>query len=51
MRNSHIEISPIAGALGAEVGGVDVAQDLDDGVIGEIRQALLDYGVIVFPAL
>src|SRR5437879_3016681 len=48
MRNSHIEISPIAGALGAEIGGVDVAQDLDDGVIGEIRQALLDYGVIFF---
>ncbi|HEY5299385.1 MAG TPA: TauD/TfdA family dioxygenase, partial [Acetobacteraceae bacterium] len=48
MRNSHIDISPIAGALGAEVGGVDVAQDLDDAVIGEIRRALLDYGVIFF---
>jgi taurine dioxygenase len=48
MRNSHIEISPIAGALGAEIGGVDVAQDLDDSVIGEIRQALLDHGVIFF---
>jgi taurine dioxygenase len=48
MRNSHIEISPIAGALGAEIGGVDVAQDLDDAVIREIRQALLDYGMIFF---
>ncbi|HET6605190.1 MAG TPA: TauD/TfdA family dioxygenase [Rhodopila sp.] len=48
MRNSHIEIAPIAGALGAEIGGVDVAQDLDDAVIREIRQALLDYGVIFF---
>ena len=48
MRNSHIEIAPIAGALGAEISGVDVAQDLDDGVIGEIRQALLDHGVIFF---
>ena len=48
MRNSHIEIRPIAGALGAEVGGVDVAEDLDEAVIGEIRQALLDYGVIFF---
>lgn len=48
MRNTHIEIAPIAGALGAELGGVDVARDLDDGVIGEIRQALLDYGVIFF---
>jgi taurine dioxygenase len=48
MGNSHIEISPIAGALGAEIGGVDVAQDLDDVVISEVRQALLDYGVIFF---
>ena len=48
MRNSHIEIQPIAGALGAEIGGVDVAQDLDDAVVGEIRKALLDYGVIFF---
>ncbi|MBN8904223.1 MAG: TauD/TfdA family dioxygenase [Rhodospirillales bacterium] len=48
MRNSPIEISPIAGALGAEIGGVDIAQDLDDIVISEVRQALLDYGVIFF---
>ena len=48
MRNSHIEVAPIAGALGAEISGVDVAQELDDGVIGEIRQALLDHGVIFF---
>ena len=48
MRNSQITIQPIAGALGAEVHGVDVAEDLDDGVIGEIRQALLDHGVIFF---
>jgi taurine dioxygenase len=48
MRNSHIEVHPIAGALGAEIGGVDVAEDLDEAVIGEIRQALLDHGVIFF---
>jgi taurine dioxygenase len=43
-----IQISPIAGALGAEIGGVDVSRDLDPGVIAEIRQALLDHGVIFF---
>ena len=48
MRNRHIEIHPIAGALGAEIGGVDVAGDLDDTVIGAIRRALLDHGVIFF---
>ncbi len=48
MRNSHIDITPIAGALGAEIAGVDVAKDLDEAVIVEIRQALLDHGVIFF---
>ena len=48
MRNSQLDIHPIAGALGAEIGGVTVADDLDDAVIGEIRQALLDHGVIFF---
>jgi taurine dioxygenase len=48
MRNSSIEVHPIAGALGAVIGGVDVADDLDNAVIGEIRQALLDHGVIFF---
>lgn len=48
MRNTPIEIHPIAGALGAEISGVDVAQDLDDATVGAIRQALLDYGVIFF---
>lgn len=48
MRNNHLEIAPIAGALGAEITGVDVSRDLDDAVIAAIRQALLDYGVIFF---
>jgi len=48
MRNSRIDVQPIAGALGAEVHGVDVSQDLDDSTVAEIRQALLDHGVIFF---
>ena len=47
MRNyRHIEVRPIAGALGAEVHGVDMARELDAEVVGEIRQALLDHLVI-----
>ena len=42
----YIEVRPIAGALGAEVGGVDIAQSLPDAVVVEIRQALLDHLVI-----
>lgn len=48
MRNSRIEVRPIAGAVGAEIAGVDVSRDLDEATIGEIRRALLDHGVIFF---
>jgi taurine dioxygenase len=42
----HIEVKPIAGALGAEIAGVDMARDLDDEVVAEVRHALLDHLVI-----
>jgi taurine dioxygenase len=48
MRNAQINVMPIAGALGAEIGGVDVAEELSDATIRDIRQALLDHGVIFF---
>ena len=43
-----LDIRPVAGALGAEIGGVDLCQNLSDDTIGEIRQALLDHLVIFF---
>jgi taurine dioxygenase len=42
----HIEVRPLAGALGAEVFGVDMAADLDDEVVREVRRAFLDHLVI-----
>ncbi len=44
----HFEVRRIAGALGAELEGVDLSRDLDDEIMGEIRQALLDHLVIFF---
>ena len=44
----HITVTPYAATLGAEVGGVDLSQDLPDEVIAEIRQALLQNLVIFF---
>jgi taurine dioxygenase len=43
-----ITVTPLSGALGAEIGNVDVSADLDDGTIADIRQALLEHQVIFF---
>lgn len=44
----HVMVAPVAGACGAVVGGVDLATDLDDAVIAEIRRAVLDHHVVFF---
>ncbi len=43
-----LDIRPVAGALGAEIHGVDLSRDLSDKTVAEIRQALLDHLVIFF---
>src|SRR5690606_15923699 len=44
----RITVRRIAGALGAEIGGVDLSQPLAEEVVAEIRRALLDHLVIFF---
>ena len=39
---------PTSGALGAEIQGVDLASDLGDETVLEIRKALLEHGVVFF---
>ena len=48
MRNTRIEVRPIAGTIGAEIHGVDISTDLDKETVADIRQALLDHCVIFF---
>ena len=48
MRNSRLDIQLLSGAGGAEISGVDVSQDLDDGTVGEIRDALNEHCVVFF---
>jgi alpha-ketoglutarate-dependent taurine dioxygenase len=43
-----IAVQPIAGALGAEISGVDLAKDLDDATIAAIRRAWLEHLVVFF---
>ena len=45
---TRLEIHPIAGALGAEIHGVDLARDTDDATIAGIREALLEHCVVFF---
>ena len=44
---SHIKVTPLAGALGAEISGVNITE-LDDDTFEEIHRAWLDYHVIYF---
>jgi alpha-ketoglutarate-dependent taurine dioxygenase len=45
---THVQVVPIAGALGAEVEGVDLAADLDDATVAGLRQAWLQHLVLFF---
>lgn len=48
MRDAPFRIKPIAGAIGAELLGIDLSADLPDSTIAAFRQALLDHLVIFF---
>lgn len=48
MSNDTLQIRRVAGALGAEISGVDLSKDLDEATIAAIRQAFVDHQVIFF---
>lgn len=48
MRTNHLEIRPMAGAAGAELGGIDLSGPLSDAEVDGVRGALAQYGVVVF---
>lgn len=43
-----LTITPLTATIGAEIGGVELADDLDDAVIEEIRETLLEWKVVFF---
>lgn len=43
-----IDVRPIAGSLGAEIAGADLARALDDETLAEIRRAWLEHLVVFF---
>ena len=48
MRIEPIDVRPIAGALGAEIGGVDLSGPLDEARFEAVHRAFLDHLVIFF---
>lgn len=44
----RIEVRPSAGAIGAEIAGVDLSRPLADEVFAEIHRAFLDHAVVFF---
>jgi len=48
MRNAAFTVHPLAGAVGAELLGIDISGALSDETVNDVRQALLDHGVIFF---
>lgn len=42
-------VTPLGGALGARIEGIDLSRPLRDADLGLIRKAFLDYSVLVFP--
>ena len=48
MTSPSIEINRVAGALGAEIAGVDLSTPLSNEVFSDIHQAFLDHQVIFF---
>lgn len=44
----HIEVRPIAGAIGAELRGLDLSRPLSDDQVAEVRRAWLDHCVVFF---
>jgi taurine dioxygenase len=48
MGGNSLGITPLAGAIGAEISGVDLAGELDDRAVAAIRQAWLQHLVVFF---
>jgi alpha-ketoglutarate-dependent taurine dioxygenase len=47
---TKLDVRPLSGVIGAEIRGVDLKRPVPDATIAEIRQLLLRYKVVFFPA-
>lgn len=45
---ARFEARPLTPVIGAELHGIDLAGEIDDGLVAEVRKALLEYKVVFF---
>ncbi|MBT5897921.1 MAG: TauD/TfdA family dioxygenase, partial [Rhodospirillaceae bacterium] len=43
-----VSVTPLSDTLGAEIGGVDLSDIIDDSIMGEIEDAFFDHSVVLF---
>ena len=48
MASASLSVEPVAGALGAEIGGIDLAKPMSDETLAALRRAWLAHGVLFF---
>ena len=48
MRTNHLDIKPMAGAVGAEIDGVNLGGAMSADTVDDIRRVLAERGVVVF---
>ena len=46
--SSYFDVAPIAGALGAEISGIDLSKPISSAVFESLHQALIEFKVIFF---
>ena len=42
----HLQVEPWSGVCGAVISGIDLASELSDAAVAEVRRAVLDHGVV-----
>lgn len=48
LMSSYFKLNPIAGALGAEISGLDLSKTLTSNIFDDLHQALIEYKVLFF---
>ncbi len=48
MSYTKFDVDPITGALGCEISGLDLSKPVDEATFQELKQALLEFSVLVF---